>query len=174
MSHPNIELGAVGRREQIGISSASDVEESLGGELGAIAEMVLEDHAELQGAAARLRELCVALRAEAASADLGACVLIEEFEDLLIPHFAAEQAEEFFGSLVTEEPRLLQRVERLQAEHWEMAEALDRIAEFARGLPPGPLLAARLTQLLDSFDTHEHAENELMQDFLLLDKGGDG
>lgn len=173
MSLPHIELVAVTTSEQMGIASASGVEASLG-ELAAIAEVVLEDHAGLQRAAARLRELCVALRTEPASADLGAEVLIEEFEDLLIPHFAAEQAEEFFGSLVTEEPRLLQRVERLQAEHGEMAEALDRIAEFARTSPPGPVLATRLTRLLDAFDTHERAENALMQEFLLLDKGGDG
>lgn len=143
-------------------------------ELAAIAEAVLEGHAELDRTVSQLRELCVALCCNQAPADPGPAALIEEFEAQLILHLAAEEAEEFFGSLVTEQPSLLQRVERLQAEHVEMAEALDRLREFAKRGPPGPGLAGRITQFLDRFDTHEHAENELMQEFFLLDQGGAG
>lgn len=174
MSQPNIELVDVAIHARSGTSPASNAAAPSGGELAAVAEAVLEDHAELEKIVERLRELCMALHTQPSSADLRAESLIYEFEDLLIPHFAAEEAEEFFGSLATEEPRLLYRVERLQAEHVQIAEALDRIAEFARTRPAAQVLAARLTRLLDAFDAHEHAENELMQEFLLLDEGGDG
>jgi CBS domain-containing protein len=51
-----------------------------------------------------------------------------------------------------------------------MAEALDRLLEFAQTGPPNRDLAARLTRFLDWFDAHEHAENALMQELLLLDE----
>lgn len=142
------------------------------GELADIAKAVLEDHAELDRTVTRLRELCVSLGNGRVPADVDPAGLIEEFEEQLILHLAAEEAEEFFGSLVTEEPRLLGRVASLQTEHGEMADVLDHLVEFARGRPPDSVVAARLTEFLDRFDAHEQAENALMQEFFLLDEGG--
>ena len=71
-------------------------------------------------------------------------------------------------------PTQLKRVERLQDDHVEMAEALDALQKFAVSGPSGSELAARITQFLDRFDAHEHAENTLMQEFYTLDKGGGG
>jgi signal transduction histidine kinase len=140
-------------------------------ELFIVVETVLEDHADLRKMVTGLRGMCRALREGRCLPGPESAALIEEFESQLIPHFAAEQAEEYFGSLVTEQPRLLQRVERLQAEHAELAEALDRLIELARSEDGGPELGVRLGQFLDSFEAHEHAENRLMQEFLLLDEG---
>lgn len=143
-------------------------------ELAAIAEAVLEAHAELDKTVSQLRELCVTLCGSGAPAGPDPAALIEGFESQLILHLAAEEAEEFFGSLVTEQPSLLQRVERLQDEHLRMAEALGRIVESAKSGAPGPKLAERITRFLDWFDAHEHAENALMQEFFVLDQGGSG
>lgn len=138
-------------------------------QLAVIAEAVLEDHEKLDATVARLRKLCAVLAHNQAAAESPPAALIGEFEAQLIPHFLAEQAEEFFGTLVTDKPRLLEQVQHLQAEHAEMAEALGKLLEFAETGPPGPDLALRLTRFLDQFDAHEHAENALMQEFLLLD-----
>jgi hypothetical protein len=156
------------------ITASETTESSPGSELAVIAEAVLEDHAELDKTVAQLRSLCVALCGTHPPADPTPAALVEEFEAHLIVHFAAEEAEEFFGSLVTEEPRLLQRVERLQAEHHDMVQALGHLVDFAQGGPPGPELAVRLGNFLEWFDAHEEAENALMQEFFLLDEGGDG
>jgi hypothetical protein len=174
MSPSSTESVTIAAGEQIDLSSAQTAEPESGDELALIAEAVLEDHAELDKTVVRLRELCVALCGNQAPTDPGPAVLVEEFEFQLIPHFAAEEAEEFFGSLVTDQPSLLQQVERLQDDHVEMAEALDALQKFAESGPSGPELAARITQFLDRFDAHEHAENTLMQEFFLLDQGGGG
>ncbi len=153
------------------VVSAESTTES---ELAGITEAVLEGHAELDKTVSRLRGLCVALHDGHTPADGDPASLIEEFEAQLLPHFAAEEAEEFFGSLVTDQPSLLKRVELLQDDHIGMAEALDALQNFAESGPTGPDLAVRITQFLDRFDAHEHAENELMQEFFLLDQGGGG
>lgn len=150
------------------------VESATENELALVAEAVLEGHAELDKTVLRLRGMCVVLRDGHTPADGDPASLIEEFEAQLLPHFAAEEAEEFFGSLVTDQPSLLKRVERLQDDHVEMAEALDALQKFAESGPSGPELAARITQFLDRLDEHEHAENTLMQEFYTLDKGGGG
>jgi hypothetical protein len=144
------------------------------GELVSVAATVLEDHADLFRIVARLRRLCALLRGGSPPAAGAVVALLEDFEDHLIPHFAAEQAEEFFGSLVTDQPRLLGQVDRLQAEHREMASGLATLQVFAEGAPRGPELALRLEHLLDQFEAHEHAENALMQEFVLLDEGEGG
>jgi hypothetical protein len=143
-------------------------------EFGLIAEAVLADHAELVRAAARLRETCTALEGTNDPVDDEPARLLEEFENELLPHFAAEELEECCGSLITEEPRLLGQLGRLQSEHTEIATALDELLEFARAKPPGGELATRLDRFLHRFEAHERAENALMQELVLLDEGTSG
>jgi hypothetical protein len=170
---PNAEAVGLGGSERSDalLRAASAASSS---ELAVSSEAVREDHAELDKTVLRLRGMCVVLRGGHAPADADPAGLIEAFEGQLIHHFAAEEAKEFFGSLVTDEPRLLQRVQRLQADHGAMAGALDRLLVFAQGGPPAPKLAVRLARFLDWFDLHHLAENALMQEFFLLDQGGGG
>jgi hypothetical protein len=146
---------------------------TLATELSGLVAAVRSDHTTLNELSFRLRELCVSLLDGDRKCDSDPGGLIEEFESELIPHFAAEQAEEFFASLATEKPWMLKRVERLQEEHRQMADAIDPLLELARD-DPGPGLALRLSNFLDSFDEHERAENALMQEFFLLDEGAGG
>ena len=143
------------------------------GEVSLIADAVRDDHFALERMIERLRGLTdAALHGWPADRDPAA--LIEEFEDLVLLHFAAEEAEEFVGSLVTDQPRLLGRVERLQQEHGELATALDDLLELARSKPRATELAARLEGFLARLDAHEHAENALMQELITIDEGGGG
>lgn len=142
-------------------------------EISLIAEAVRDDHAELQCMMMRLRKLSDASQQDRTPADPEPAALLEDFEDLLLIHFAAEEAEEFFGSLVTDQPRLLDRLSRLQREHGELAGMADELIEFARREPHLNELSARIECFLDRLDAHEHAENALMQELILLDEGGD-
>lgn len=139
--------------------------------LALVAEALREGHAEIRETVLRLKELCTSLRCDAVF-DASPVALIEEFEAQLIPHFATEEVEGFFGRFVTEEPGLLRLVDGLEAEHADMLEALGRLAVFAKERPPSPDLAARLANFLHWFEAHEHAENALMQEFLLPDEAG--
>jgi hypothetical protein len=145
------------------------------GEYPIVAEAVLENYPELTRTVTRLRGLCVTLRDHPEPADPALSALIEEFASQVSRHFAAEEREGgLVGGGARGQPHLVQRIDRLQHEHWEMAQALDRLLEFARSEPPAPELAQRVGTFLDWFDAHEHAENALMQDFLLVDEGGGG
>lgn len=158
--------------EGIDSRRASPEEAPLGGGLASIIEAVRADHVEIRETVKRLNDLCTQLWCSEVPLDPSPAALIEEFGALLIPHFATEEIGEFFGSLVTEEPRLLHRVERLEAEHRDMLEALDHLLVFAKDEPVAPDLATRLANFLNWFEAHEHTENALMQEFLLLDEGG--
>lgn len=128
---------------------------------------VLDDHAGLMGAAKKLRELCAAVPRGA----LSWVGPIEEFRARLLAHFAAEETDDFFGSLVRQ-PGLLTRVHRLQAEHADLAFAADCLVTLARTEGRKSDLAARVVRFLDRFEVHEHAENALLRQFLLTDEGG--
>jgi hypothetical protein len=121
-------------------------------------DAVLDDHAGLTGVANELRELC-------AAASQGAAVdwsrPMDEFRARLVAHFAAEEADDFFGSLVSQ-PRLLSRVKRLQAEHAELAFAAECLLTLARAKARKSDLAARVVRFLDRFEVHERAENALL------------
>lgn len=134
-------------------------------EFSIVAQAVREDHADLNELVAKLRALAASLR--------DGQDLLEEFEAELIPHFASEQAEEYFGSLIAEQPHLLRQVEQLQRDHEQLTEDLDRLTQLAanaRGSELGP----RLERFLDAFEAHERAENALLQEFCLMDEGENG
>jgi hypothetical protein len=154
--------------------AATEPDRSASRDFGLIAEAVLADHAELGRVTARLRETSTALAETDEPVDGEPARLLEDFENELLPHFAAEELEEFCGSLVTQEPRLLGRLGRLQAEHGDIASALGELVDFAWTRPSGRDLAVRIGRFLKVFAKHEHAENELMQELVLLDEGTSG
>jgi hypothetical protein len=69
---------------------------------------------------------------------------------------------------------MLQRVERLQAEHEEIAAALGQALELGQSRPPSSELAMHIAHILDMFDAHERAEKALIQELVLVDEGGSG
>ena len=139
--------------------------------LGLIAEAILDDHAELSAAIARLGRLCLPPIAPSTEVPPEPLKLLKEFEDLLLLHFAAEEAEEFLGRLTTDEPKLLERIDRLQDEHGTIIEALDRVIELApSGSGAAPFRGA-LEDLFSRLDAHERAESCLMQELIVLSEG---
>jgi hypothetical protein len=158
--------------ELLGASPSPIAEAEPSSECGIGVQSLLDDHSELRDLVIRLRRLCLALRSSRKRADSEAAALIEEFAYLSIAHFAAEQASEFFESRLAGQPRMLERVERLQAEHDEIAAALGEVLEFCRSSPSGPELASCLTRVLDMFDAHERGERAFIRELLRRDEGG--
>jgi hypothetical protein len=168
----NSELVTFGIREQLGLPLASVAEAESKSEPAMVVPSLLDDHTELREHAARLRRLCLALSGSQAPADPEVAALVEEFAYLSIAHFATEQASEFFEDLLRHQPGMLQRVVRLQTEHVEIAAALGQVLEFCKSRPTGSEVSICLTNVLDMFDAHEHAENAVIQDLALLDEAG--
>lgn len=142
-------------------------------ELSTLVEAVRAGHDELDRTVDELRRICVTIRAGSVP-DVDVPELLGRFEEDLLLHFAEEELEETFGSLLTDQPRMLHRVNRLQKEHGDMTDIVTRLVEVASSEGAGIELIARLERLLDWLTVHEHAENTLMQDLLLLDEGESG
>jgi hemerythrin len=146
------------------------VDGSLAGDQPTVmAKAVVDDHAELVRAANALRDRCE-LACKGRAQDLAR--FIEEFQERLLIHFAAEESEEFLGSLVRDQPGLLKRAQRLQDEHGEIAFVLECLVGLAATDPREPEVAALTIRFLDRFEVHEHAENALLQELVLTDEGG--
>ena len=143
-------------------------------ELAVVAEDIIRSHAKLDRTAAELRELCVALAREGSPIRREPLELIAEFQTQLLAHFEEEERDDSFGYVTTDRPHLLGKVERLQTEHGEMASALEDILESAKNGLPSAELGARVGRFLDTLAAHERAENQLMQDLLTHDHGGEG
>jgi hypothetical protein len=174
MATSNSELVSIAVAERIASSLAPIAEIEPSGESAVGVESLLDDHTELRRMVVRLRRLCRTLSRNRAPADPSAAILVEEFAYLLIAHFAAEQASEFLENLSRDEPRMLQRIERLQDEHGEIAAALGQALELGQSSHPGTELAMHLTHVLDMFEAHERAERAFIRDLLLVDAGGTG
>jgi hypothetical protein len=142
--------------------------------LGLLAEAVLGENAELMKEAAGLQWLCRALIQGSLPGGFELEKRLEEFEERLLLHFAAEEAEEFFGTLMTDQPSFLQRAAEAEAEHAELLLELDELLDTGQAEAPSRELAVRLLRFLERLDAHEHAEKELLQDLVLLEEGGEG
>lgn len=170
----NSELVPFGIREQLEHCLTSVADAGLMNEPAMVLESLLDDHTELREQVARLRGLCLDLGGSQVPTDPGATTLVEDFAYLLIAHFAAEQASEFFEDLLRHQPAMLERVAGLQTEHLEIAAALGEALEFCRRRPRGSEFSICLTHVLDMFDAHEQAEKAVIQDLTLLDEAEDG
>jgi hypothetical protein len=143
-------------------------------ELAIVAEGIIRSHAKLDHTTAELRELCVALAREGSPVRREPLELIAEFRTQLLGHFREEESDDSFGYVTTDRPHFLGKVEQLQTEHGEMASALEDILQSAKNGLPGAELGARIGRFLDTLAAHERAENQLMQDLLTHDHGGEG
>ncbi len=141
-------------------------------ELATLVEAVRSGHEGLDGTVVELRRLCGEMRSSPPRAPDAVEALARFAEELLV-HFAEEELEETFGSLLTDQPQFLHRVDRLQQEHVELTEAATRLVGLARS-GSGLVLAASIERILDALSAHEHAENALMQELILLDEGAAG
>lgn len=121
----------------------------------------------MRGELVELRGLCAVLNDEREPEGVDVRAIIARFSEQLVSHFAVEETDGYFGTLVKDCPHLAPRVGALRAEHDEMTRAARVLAKLAEHEGGRRLLAHRFSDLLDKFDAHERAENWLIHEFLL-------
>jgi len=135
---------------------------------------VIAEHDALNATAARMRGLCKALTHEKKPPLVEIDRLLGRFSADLSANFATEEQDGYFGSLVSLRPAFDARVAHLHAEHVHLVETVDALRKRARTVRTDPQLGLLLGRTLDQFQAHEHSENRLLQEFFLLDEGGEG
>lgn len=130
---------------------------------------ILQDHEHLGTTLKQLRSMCAAL--EAAPPLLAAVAPLELLEDLagdLSRHFAAEEADSYFGTIVDEAPPLAARIAQLTTEHTAMLGAIIALCRFADDTSRYRELASAARQLLAQLERHERDESLLMRELLAV------
>ena len=144
-------------------------------------EQVLEEHRELRGLVAEMRQFLEQPRPPVASpqaptwaGDLADRLVL--FHDKANKHFRAEERSGFLDQLANAKPSATRVVVQLQAEHDRILGDLRSILEasmvYARNTEPERASLRRWTGVvLDRFEQHEHDETELTQDLVCDDFG---
>jgi hypothetical protein len=131
------------------------------------------EHERLDVTLRHFRELCESLASERAAPgpDARPLVAIADLLADLSQHFAAEERDAYFGTIVLEQPSLLPRVAVLKAEHGAMLRTIAELGAIAADDHRRSELSAPALRLIARFQAHEHAENELLQEYFLRDEG---
>jgi hemerythrin-like domain-containing protein len=132
------------------------------------ATAIYGEHAELHGSVGELRARCVALKGGRTTSELDMRSALEHFLRRLRRHFAREESDGYFGTVIASLPDRNVDIAWLQAEHGEIIETmleLIRMCEYG----DGQRLAGALERTIEAFEAHERRETELIQQFLQSD-----
>ncbi len=125
---------------------------------------ILQDHEHLGTTLKRLRAMCVAL--DAPNPNLHALEptrLLQDLQTALSEHFAAEEADAYFGTIADEAPALATGIAQLKAEHAAMLAALSTLCRLASGAELVTELSLATRQLITDLERHERAESLLLR-----------
>ncbi len=125
------------------------------------ATAVLGEHARLHVTLGRLRHWCV--EGQELDAEPALQELLDEFTLELEAHFAAEEDEGYFGTLITAFPTAAEAVERLRRDHMLFLGTVRALRDMAAAPSQPPELATALGALLDELGRHENDESLLMR-----------
>ena len=126
-----------------------------------------------------LRDLLESVRASVAAPQSSAAVseMIGELAGQVTEHFRQEEAGGYFTDVIQHAPRLASRVASLQKQHSLLADQLERLRQQAARTPPGgdawQDLTGSFEQFCVTFNKHELAENQLLQQAYTDDIGVD-
>jgi hemerythrin len=123
----------------------------------------------------RLRELLKTLNQSEDRTRLPS--LLDELREVLVTHFESEEGPEGLHKAVQQlAPRHVHHVEEVIDEHTQLLDSLDDLRERARTMNEGtwPDVQRGVTDLTERLREHEERENELFDDSLLTDLGGEG
>ena len=124
---------------------------------------ILQDHAHLGTTLKELRTMCAALEAQAPLATRPH-VLLEDLRTDLAAHFAAEEADTYFGTIADEAPALAARIDQLTQEHSAMLAALVELCRVATDAERVPELPHPTRLLIAQLEQHERAESLLLRE----------
>lgn len=127
----------------------------------------------LRASVVTLRDVSASLRGEKSQDCAAAGRALGGLSVTLSSYFDAEENGGYFAGIVDDCPAFKIRISSLEETHeyllHSIASAL-RIADRAEQSQM-PALANRIDRILSDLERHEHAENELVQDFFLNDQG---
>lgn len=126
---------------------------------------IFQEHDRLGKTMRRLRAMCVALDEAQAPLppDLAPERLLSDLCADLAEHFAAEEADEYFGTVVDEAPALGGQIAGLKSEHVMMLEAAQMLKQLAMDESRWALLPSPTRELVAQFERHERAESTLLR-----------
>ena len=126
---------------------------------------ILQEHDRLAKTMRRMRAMCVAL--DEAHTPLPPELSPERvLHDLcadLAEHFHAEEADEYFGTVVEEAPALGSQIAGLKWEHLVMLKAAETLKQLAMGQSRWVQLPSPTRELIAQFERHERAESTLLR-----------
>jgi len=97
--------------------------------------------------------------------------LLSELSARLSTYFDAEESGGYFGTISTDCPGLLPKVVELEQAHTDLRDAVASLRGLARDGTGAAEVGRRIGVVIDDFETLEHAENDLLQEFFLRDEG---
>jgi hypothetical protein len=126
---------------------------------------ILQDHEHLGTTLKHLRLMCVELDTpELVPLTLSPPRVLEDLQLDLSRHFAAEEAEPYFGTIAEEVPPLLPRIEQLKNEHAAMLEAIATLCRIAADVTLRAELCGGTRELIVQLERHERAESLLLRE----------
>ena len=99
------------------------------------------------------------------TSELEPYALLEEFRARMLDHFAAEEAEDFFGTITSEAPELSPVIDQLEDEHWALISAVSELQLLSLRPDQRRELVHGLSGLLARIEAHERAECSLLERF---------
>lgn len=134
---------------------------------------ILSEHQHLGQALRELDEMCVMLDAHDRGPPLEQepVRLMAAFLEELSQHFAAEEADDYFGTMAREQPNLASAIAHLEAEHRAMLETLHGLVKAVADERNWPAVARAVRRVMVQLRAHEHRETQVMQGFMLRDEG---
>lgn len=130
---------------------------------------IIQDHAHLGTTLKQLRSMCAALEAEVPlPTPASPQRLLEDLRADLSAHFAAEEAEAYFGTIAEEAPALATRIDQLIGEHATMLGVLVELCRAATDAERLLELAHSTRRLIGQLEQHERAESLLLRELFAL------
>lgn len=128
---------------------------------------ILKDHDHLGTTLRQLKALCSAL--EEGDPDLPQELeprrLLTALKKELEQHFGAEESDDYFGTVVAENPKLEAEIVALKAEHATMLSAVEVLAQLASEPARWTHLPGPTRLLVMQLERHEGAESKLLRSF---------
>lgn len=126
---------------------------------------ILQDHEHLGTTLKRLRVMCVTLEGPSPELDaIKPAALLEDLRTDLSGHFAAEEAESYFGTIVEEAPHLAHGIAQLRTEHAAMLGAIAALCRLAEDAERVAELCRATRKLIGELEQHERAESLLLRE----------
>jgi hypothetical protein len=128
---------------------------------------ILKDHDHLGITLRELKALCSALEhgQDELPRELEPGRLLSALRTDLTQHFSAEEGEDYFGTVVAEDPQLEAEIDALKAEHATMLDAVGVLAELATDPARWTDLPGPTRLLVMQLERHEGSESKLLRSF---------